>query len=115
MEFYLFERLKLDYNNGNELIIKKTIKGQLITLALVLVFSLFTLFIFSHFFEKTGVFETLIIVLISGSMLFGAYKPIKALIKKEQFIFDSTSKLFYLKNIPKASFNEIECVEIVIW
>ena len=107
-----FDRFSINYNNGNELVIKKKTLSQLLTIAWqVLVFIILIVFSFSK--DDIGQTEKGIIFLVAASIIVGAYKPLKTIISKEQFSFNLTSQTIYQNKNLKTTFSKVDYIEIV--
>ncbi|MES2286928.1 MAG: hypothetical protein V4547_14655 [Bacteroidota bacterium] len=107
-----FDRLKIIYNNKTELIIRKTIIGQLLVIGGALLSIVIGGFIINSI-DNIGNVELIIIWAVLASILYNSYKPIKTIISKEQFSFDLTSQTIYYNNDLKTTFSEVEFIEIV--
>jgi hypothetical protein len=105
------ERLKIIYNNKSKLIIKKTMSGQLLSVGGVLFSIIVGYFIIST--SDFGKMELMIVCIIFLSILISAYKPIKTIISREYFSFDQIFQTIHHNKKLKATFNEVEYIELI--
>ncbi len=103
-------RLDLIYKSATELVVKKTTIGQLKALGgVALIVAVEFVFFRSPDMGKAERGILLVFILLT---LCTAFRPVKALLSKEHFLFNLDLKAFFHNQALRASFSDIEYVEI---
>lgn len=106
--------LELEYN-GNKLIIKRSTKAQLISITYLMCINIVFIIAgiyFTKSSENPG--SMYLFWFIVAACIFQLFKPIRELISNEYFVFDQTSKRIYKKDVVKATFDQVDYLEIEV-